>query len=113
MSDDPGRLASSVDRLIGPDRGWIGAQLALLTLGSVGGLAEVLVRGRGFSLVSDGFALAAGGVLAVAAGGVLLKAKQDLAANLTMSPTPVDDGYLVDCGIYGSIRHPMYLGVLL
>ena len=45
--------------------------------------------------------------------GVLVRAARDLAGNLTAAPTPVENGVLVDRGIYGIVRHPMYLSVLL
>ena len=73
----------------------------------------MLVRGRDFSVGSFRVSALLGAGLTFLSVGILLRAKQDLAGNLTMSPTPVVDGRLVERGLYGIIRHPMYLGVLL
>jgi protein-S-isoprenylcysteine O-methyltransferase Ste14 len=35
----------------------------------------------------------------------------DLGQNLTPLPHPRDEGQLVRTGIYGIVRHPMYIGV--
>ncbi|MDX2256280.1 MAG: isoprenylcysteine carboxylmethyltransferase family protein [Pseudanabaenaceae cyanobacterium bins.39] len=37
----------------------------------------------------------------------------DLGRNLTPLPHPRDDGQLVQTGIYGLVRHPLYSGVIL
>jgi protein-S-isoprenylcysteine O-methyltransferase Ste14 len=37
----------------------------------------------------------------------------DLGQNLTPLPHPRDDGQLVQTGIYGLVRHPLYSGVIL
>lgn len=99
--------------MIGPDKGWIGAQFALLAVAGIGGAIEYFVAGRTARLGSDWVSVAAGGLLLAGAAGVLVRAARDLAGNLTASPTPVDDCVLVDSGIYSVVRHPMYLGVLL
>jgi protein-S-isoprenylcysteine O-methyltransferase Ste14 len=44
-------------------------------------------------------------IVAVAWGG--------LGRNLSVFPKPIDDGQLVQTGIYGLVRHPMYTGVIL
>jgi protein-S-isoprenylcysteine O-methyltransferase Ste14 len=36
----------------------------------------------------------------------------DLGQNLTPLPHPRDDGQLVQTGIYGLVRHPLYSGVI-
>lgn len=113
MNREPHGLVAVVRRFVGPDRAWVGAQLALLALGAGGGIIEVALRGRGIPSGPAGLTVGAGGLLLAASGVVLLKSQRDLADNLTMSPTPLDEGHLVDQGIYGVVRHPMYLGVLL
>ena len=52
--------------------------------------------------------LACLGIAAVlAVGGVL-----HLGRNLTTVPKPIDDGALVQDGLYGVVRHPIYAGVV-
>lgn len=48
-------------------------------------------------------------------GGVILvyKSASDLSNNLSPWPMPSSKGYLINGGIYKSIRHPMYAGLLL
>jgi protein-S-isoprenylcysteine O-methyltransferase Ste14 len=111
MSSDTG----GIRRLIGPDYGWIGVQVVLLAVAGLGGLLEVISLGRGYTLFTSVVSVLAGAGLLLAAGIVLLRSVRDLAnkSDLTMSPTPVESAELVDDGIYGVVRHPMYLGVLL
>jgi protein-S-isoprenylcysteine O-methyltransferase Ste14 len=104
------RRQSQLTRVIGPDKGWALGQLALIGVLLAGGLWERW-SGRGFRYGALLKALA--GALAVAAAAIALRAKADLGHNLTMSPTPVDDGELVQTGVYGVVRHPMYLSVEL
>jgi protein-S-isoprenylcysteine O-methyltransferase Ste14 len=49
---------------------------------------------------------AVGGVVAVVA-------MVQLGRQLVPQPSPVRDGQLVDTGLYGLVRHPIYTGVLL
>lgn len=97
-----------IDRVVGPDKQWVIPQLI--------GLAIIVVaipldsrrhrRSRwGASLLAP--------PLIVASAWVAGRAKSDLADSFTMSPTPVEGEELVEHGMYGSIRHPMYLSVLL
>lgn len=53
-------------------------------------------------------------VALVVAGAVLLIAgTRSLGRNLTPLPYPKEDGVLVDRGIYTSVRHPIYGGLIL
>lgn len=113
MKHSSGDTASNVKRFVGTDRGWVTVQTLLEAASILGGPVEVLVRGRGFSLVSNVVSVIVGGIILLGAIVVLLKSKKDLGDNLTTSPTPVEDGHFVDQGIYGTVRHPMYLGVML
>jgi protein-S-isoprenylcysteine O-methyltransferase Ste14 len=97
-------------RLVGPDTGWALGQLALIGALLAGGLWERR-RGRGFR--SGALLKALAGAMTLAAAAVALRATADLGHNLTMSPTPVDDGQLVQTGVYGVVRHPMYVSVEL
>ncbi len=50
----------------------------------------------------------------MAAGGLLgARALLDLRGSFTPLPRPVDGGQLVVRGVYGIVRHPMYLAVVL
>jgi len=44
---------------------------------------------------------------------VIVIAAINLGKNLTPLPCPKDDAQLVQTGLYGLVRHPMYFGVLL
>jgi len=52
----------------------------------------------------------AGIVLMVAGGGFFLTALARLGKNLTPLPYPKVDGQLVQSGVYGLVRHPIYCG---
>lgn len=55
-----------------------------------------------------------GGVLLGAAGGlVALAGARTLGPNLTPFPRPRAEGALVQDGVYGVVRHPIYAGILL
>lgn len=55
-----------------------------------------------------------GGVILIGAGVLVAVAgMQRLGANLTPVPYPRENGTLITGGIYGVVRHPIYLGVLL
>lgn len=53
--------------------------------------------------------------LAVMAGGIaiLIASFIRLGKSLTANPVPKDDGELIVTGLYSSVRHPIYLGLLL
>lgn len=91
------------------DRQWVLAQFLLLGVATLAGIVEFFVVDRPvpLMLILAGVALIAGCIA------ILAKAAKDLGANLTAYPTPVDDCQLVDGGIYGLVRHPMYLALLL
>ena len=67
----------------------------------------------GIPFVGDGVISALG--LLMILGGLLLvyKSASDLSNNLSPWPMPSSKGYLINGGIYKSIRHPMYAGLLL
>ena len=44
---------------------------------------------------------------------ILLKAIYDLRRSLAISPSPAENGRLQTSGIYGVVRHPMYIAVWL
>ncbi|MBA3534351.1 MAG: isoprenylcysteine carboxylmethyltransferase family protein [Ardenticatenales bacterium] len=54
-----------------------------------------------------------GYVLMVIGGLIGLFSARNLGRNLTALPKPVEQGKLVQDGLYGLVRHPIYLGLLL
>ena len=53
--------------------------------------------------------------LASTAAGIFIAVRgaRDLGSNLTPMPRPLPDAELVETGIYGRIRHPLYAAVML
>ena len=97
---------------LGPrGEGWVIGQFLLL------GLLLVLTVPRLPELLPDSLfswlAFAAGGTALTIAGWDLLHAFRDLGRNLTPLPRPRDDAALVESGIYASVRHPIYAGLIL
>lgn len=107
-----GELERSVSRFVGNDKRWVGVQVVLQAIAVIGGPIELLVSGRNLEIPTLP-AIIGGVVLIGLAMTVFSSAAKILGDNLTASPTPVPDGHLVDTGIYGLVRHPMYLSLLL
>jgi len=89
--------------------GWVTGQFLLLAAVGVAGLVDRPDWSGTPSLVSQvvGAALTVLGVL------VGLLGVRDLGASLTPHPRPKDDAHLVETGIYGWLRHPLYLGLMI
>ena len=91
------------------DRRWLAGQAVLLLVAFValpltgGGAGRLVVAGA----ATTGYVVAAAGLA------VGLAAMRRLGRQLVPQPTPVRGGRLVDDGIYGVVRHPIYLGLLL
>lgn len=105
---------ASVARLpsLGPrGEGWVVGQLLLMALIGVLGLR----RGRrtGGNRAGRLVRLLVGGVLLGAGVEVGRQGARDLGSNLTVLPHPRQEGQLVDTGIYGRVRHPLYLAAVL
>eukprot|EP01082_Thalassiosira_pseudonana_P005904 g5389.t1 g5389 contig2:444531-445223(-) len=85
------------------------------------GEAFVLVQGMLFLFITIGTVPLFGDFITTFLGPSLLmtgllivyKSGTDLKNNLSHWATPTEQGSLVDTGIYGMMRHPMYTGVLL
>jgi len=97
---------------LGPrGEGWLAAQIVLIGaigLTGLGGLAGTR------SWTPWGVVVSAGGVLAICVGFAIVGlAYAGLSSSFSPFPRPVPDVALVESGIYGRVRHPMYVGVVL
>ncbi|MGD8487272.1 MAG: isoprenylcysteine carboxylmethyltransferase family protein [Chloroflexota bacterium] len=94
---------------LGPrGEGWVILQFLLLPLVALSGL----VGGGAWSgpLATLGALV---GLALMAAGALLVgRGLLDLGRNLTPVPDPRDDAQLVDSGAYGTVRHPIYGGII-
>jgi protein-S-isoprenylcysteine O-methyltransferase Ste14 len=110
-SPEPPTPPGSGSRLpdLGPrGEGWVAVQAVLFALLVLAGLTGPawgepwLAGGR------------IGGALLVAAGLVVaVLGLVGLRENLTAVPRPIEGGRLVDGGVYGLVRHPIYTGIIL
>lgn len=95
-------------RLGGHGGGWVALQFALIGLAVVLGLLGLGGWGQQW-----GGGLRSIGVLLVSAGVVVaVLAAFGLGSALTAMPEPREGGRLRTDGVYGVVRHPMYLAVL-
>lgn len=104
-----GVLRGQLGGMLRADVWWLAGQAVLLVLALVVVPATGGIAGR----VRLPGAPAAGVVLVVAAVVVGLAAMLQLGRQLVPQPTPVTGGRLVESGLYGVVRHPIYLAVLL
>ena len=94
---------------LGPrGEGWVAIQFVLLPLVALAGLFAGNVWGSPLADVTTlvGLALMAAGAALVGRG------LMDLGGNLTPVPHPRDDARLVQSGVYGLVRHPLYAGLI-
>ena len=89
-------------------QGWVFLQLIVLGLIALAGVPP-----SGVSGVPGIILVVIGGVLIVAGGVMAFLGIQSLGTSFSPNPRPVDHGDLVETGIYASVRHPIYGGVLL
>ena len=88
--------------------GWVAIQMALLALtGLAGFLGPVWTGGPRVA------ALAVGGLLLTAGLALVLLGARQLREALTPLPYPSDDARLVQTGVYGLVRHPIYSGLII
>ena len=106
MTADDSRLPD-----LGPrGEGWVAAQVLLIAAIGLAGLVD-LRRAR--SSTPWGGSVSVVGGLGVVAGLVVVGlAYAGLRSSFSPFPRPVAHGDLVESGIYGRIRHPMYVGVV-
>jgi protein-S-isoprenylcysteine O-methyltransferase Ste14 len=105
-------MSEVLKRIIGPDKHWVVPQLILVTIALVAMPLEQRVVTS--TRTRSGTSVSLPGIVSLLVGvGVAGEAKTALSESFTMSPTPVSSGRLMTHGIYGTVRHPMYLSVLL
>ncbi len=106
MSDADSRLPA-----LGPrGEGWLAAQVLLMAAIGLAGIG--ILAGAG-SWTPWGVAVSASGGLLIVAGLVIDGvAYAGLRSTFSALPRPVANSELVESGIYGRIRHPMYVGVV-
>ncbi len=104
-----GGVASHLSSLGSRGGGWTGIQFILIWV-----LIGTGVRGRadisGAELV---VAMLAGCALIALGTAILFAGIRRLGVSLSALPKPVDNGVLIEDGVYAYVRHPIYLGVIL
>lgn len=94
---------------LGPrGEGWVAVQFVLI---AAIGLAAIAGPAWGEPIRS--ITTIAGFALAIAGLAMALLGLRDLGSNLTPLPYPRDSARLVDTGIYGRVRHPIYGGIIV
>jgi len=94
---------------LGPrGEGWVAIQFVLL---AAIGLAAIAGPAWGEPIRS--ITTIAGFALAIAGLAMALLGLRDLGSNLTPLPYPRNSARLVDTGIYGRVRHPIYGGIIV
>ena len=88
--------------------GWFAIQVVLLGAIALAGLA-----GPTWDGIARVAALALGSAFVLGGGSLALLGIRDLGAALTPLPHPREGATLVESGIYGRVRHPIYGGLLL
>jgi protein-S-isoprenylcysteine O-methyltransferase Ste14 len=91
--------------------GWVAGQAVLLAGIGLAGIRDLLEPRQvdGLRLV-----MAALGVAAIVAGVfIAARAARDLGASLTPFPRPGEANQLVETGVYGLVRHPIYSAIVL
>ena len=94
---------------LGPrGEGWVAIQMVLLALtGLAGFLGPAWTGELRLAALAVGVLLMAGGLVLVILG------VRDLRDALTPMPYPRDDATLVQTGVYGLVRHPIYGGLII
>ncbi len=90
---------------------WVAVQIVLLAAIALipPGIAGLTVWPEPFRTIS----LFAGLVIGFFGLALVGISALNLGTNLSVFPRPVDDGTLVQTGLYGIVRHPIYSGVIL
>jgi protein-S-isoprenylcysteine O-methyltransferase Ste14 len=89
-------------------QGWVVLQLLVIALIALAGVPPSGVTGLPGTIL-----VVVGGSLIVAGGVLAFLGVQALGPSFSPNPRPVERGELVQSGIYASVRHPIYGGVVL
>lgn len=101
-------MTGQTDGMVRPDMMWLAGQAVLLFTAFV-----VIPVTDGIAGRIDVDARPVGAVLVVLAVVIGVSAVLRLGRQLVPQPTPVQDGDLIDTGMYRVVRHPIYLAVLI
>jgi protein-S-isoprenylcysteine O-methyltransferase Ste14 len=94
--------------------GWVVLQVVLLGIVILGGVAAAAGLTPTAWNGSARVALAVIGLMLMVLGVLQLRrGTADLGSNLTPLPKPTEASTLVETGIYGRVRHPIYGGIIL
>ena len=88
--------------------GWVALQMVLLALTGLAGFLGPVWTAE-LRLV----ALAVGAILTIGGLGLAILGVRHLRNALTPLPYPRDDATLVQTGVYGRVRHPIYGGLII
>lgn len=86
---------------------WLMGQFGLLLLLALAGVLQAN------TLPLLPWTTTAGAIMALIGGCLLLVSGRNLGRSLTALPKPKDDAVLVQTGLYGIVRHPIYFSILL
>jgi protein-S-isoprenylcysteine O-methyltransferase Ste14 len=94
--------------------GWVALQFLLLGVVILGGAASLAgLTAPAWNGAARVASTLAGIVLIVLGANQARRGTRDLGSNLTPLPHPATGAELVESGIYGRVRHPIYGGILL
>ncbi len=97
---------------LGPHgEGWVLLQVVFGAILVLAGLPGIAAPSWGEPWLATGRTVGGGAILVGALGALL--GITGLRENLTANPRPKDGGRLVDTGVYGVVRHPIYSGLVL
>ena len=113
MQDPHPPTVSQTDESLALDRGWVWGQKVVLLLVVILPPLERFLIGPGYEILSWYVMLVVGLLMIALMFTINNNEARTLSNNLRVEPTPVPDGQLVDQGIYGLVRHPIYAGGLL
>jgi protein-S-isoprenylcysteine O-methyltransferase Ste14 len=89
-------------------QGWVVLQILFIVAIAIAGVPDPS-WGGGVGVVTSGV-----GAACVVVGGLLaFLGSRTLGASFSPNPRPVPTGHLVQTGLYASVRHPIYGGVML
>ena len=103
-----GRVMTRLPNLGPRGEGYVAIQGVLLVV-----VVATMSLGPAWTGALREVAAAAGLVLVLAGAWLAVRGTRDLAENLTPFPQPNETNRLIDTGVYGLVRHPIYGGLIL